>query len=168
MDHRQGPRRTTLGGQFRRQSFAFVLRLAWILRDVATGEVNMDIAWRFRVGDVVKIRLSNDRNTVHAMSHPIHLHGQRFLVLSHDGVANENLVWKDTMLLPVGSTADILLEVTNPGKWMIRRRASADAWVTLCFDLARGGFNLGSRQRWPPLTITVQDRAPLHAPLSAA
>ncbi len=93
--------------------------VAWILRDVATGEVNMDIAWRFRVGDVVKIRLSNDRNTVHAMSHPIHLHGQRFLVLSHDGVANENLVWKDTMLLPVGSTADILLEVTNPGKWMM-------------------------------------------------
>ena len=32
---------------------------------------------------------------------------------------NTNLVWKDTMLLPVGSTADILLEVTNPGRWMI-------------------------------------------------
>ena len=38
------------------------------------------------------------------MNHPVHLHGQRFLVLSRDGVPNENLAWKDTALLPVGAT----------------------------------------------------------------
>ncbi|MEK6984167.1 MAG: multicopper oxidase domain-containing protein [Nanoarchaeota archaeon] len=31
---------------------------------------------------------------------------------------NDNLVWKDTVLIPVWQTVDILLEITNPGKWM--------------------------------------------------
>ena len=90
----------------------------WILREPGTGRDNMDIRWRFRVGDVVKIRLHNDRNAFHAMQHPLHIHGQRFLVLSQNGVANDNLVWKDTVLLPTGSTTDILLELSNPGRWM--------------------------------------------------
>jgi FtsP/CotA-like multicopper oxidase with cupredoxin domain len=29
-----------------------------------------------------------------------------------------NLVWKDTVLVPTGQTVDILLAVTNPGRWM--------------------------------------------------
>jgi suppressor of ftsI len=94
-------------------------RVRWVLRDRATGRENMDINWRFRVGDVVKLRLVNDRNALHAMQHPIHIHGQRFLVLSSNSVANENLVWKDTALLPTGFVTDLLLEVTNPGKWML-------------------------------------------------
>ncbi len=91
----------------------------WVLRDPATGKENMAIDWRFRVGDLVKIHLANDRGTLHPMQHPIHLHGQRFVVLSYNGVPNPNLVWKDVVLLPVGATADILVEVSNPGKWMI-------------------------------------------------
>ena len=91
----------------------------WILREPGTGRENMDIGWRFRVGDVVKIRLHNDRNAFHAMQHPLHIHGQRFLVLSQNGVPNDNLVWKDTVLLPTGSTTDILLELSNPGRWMV-------------------------------------------------
>jgi suppressor of ftsI len=91
----------------------------WLLRDLRTKRENMDIDWRFRVGDVVKVRLINDRSALHAMHHPIHIHGQRFLVLSVNGVANDNLVWKDTVLLPTGFVAELLLEVTNPGKWML-------------------------------------------------
>ncbi len=92
----------------------------WIVRDPRTGKENMAIdSWRFRVGDVVKVRMSNERASFHAMQHPIHLHGQRFLVLSVNGVAQENLVWKDTVLLPVGSTADLLVEMSNPGRWML-------------------------------------------------
>ena len=91
----------------------------WILREADTDRDNMDIRWRFRVGDVVKIRLQNDRNAFHAMQHPLHIHGQRFLVLSQNGVPNDNLVWKDTVLLPTGSTTDILLELSNPGRWMV-------------------------------------------------
>jgi len=92
--------------------------VSWILEDPATGRRNMDIEWDFRVGDVVKIRIVNLRETLHGMQHPIHFHGQRFLVLDQNGIRNTNLVWKDTFLLPAGNTADILLEISNPGAWM--------------------------------------------------
>jgi len=91
----------------------------WILRDPETGRENMAIDWRHRVGDVIKVRLRNDRNVFHGMQHPLHIHGQRFLVLERNGVPNDNLVWKDTVLLPAGSTTDILLEISNPGRWMV-------------------------------------------------
>ena len=91
----------------------------WILRDLETRDENMDIDWGFSTDDLVKVRITNDRDAFHAMQHPIHLHGQRFLILEQDGVRNENLAWKDTILMPVGSTADILLDVSNPGDWMI-------------------------------------------------
>ncbi|MBK8250226.1 MAG: multicopper oxidase family protein [Gemmatimonadetes bacterium] len=93
--------------------------VTWVLRDVATGRENMDVHWQFRLGEVVKIRIANDRTSLHPMPHPIHLHGQRFLVLSHNGVLRANLVWKDTVLLPVGDVVDVLVEMSNPGKWMM-------------------------------------------------
>ncbi|MGI9628284.1 MAG: multicopper oxidase family protein [Longimicrobiales bacterium] len=92
--------------------------IRWILMDPETGRENLDVEWSFDVGDVVKIRLHNERRSFHAMQHPFHIHGQRFLVLARNGLPNENLVWKDTVLLPVGATVDILLEITNPGRWM--------------------------------------------------
>jgi suppressor of ftsI len=91
----------------------------WILRDRVTGRENMDIKWRFRVGEIVKLRLVNDRSALHAMQHPIHIHGQRFLVVSVNGVPNDYLAWKDTVLVPTGFTTDVLLELSNPGKWML-------------------------------------------------
>lgn len=91
----------------------------WILRDPSTGRENMDIDWRFRRGTRLKLRLVNDRHTLHAMQHPVHLHGQRFLVLARNGTPQQNLVWKDTVLLPAGSTADLLVELDNPGLWML-------------------------------------------------
>lgn len=90
----------------------------WILEDPGTGRRNMDIKWEFAVGSVARIRISNLRETLHGMQHPIHFHGQRFLVLAQNGVRNVNLAWKDTFLLPSGTTADILLEISNPGSWM--------------------------------------------------
>jgi suppressor of ftsI len=94
-------------------------QVRWILRDPASGRENMDVAWRFRRGEPVRIRLVNERRSFHAMQHPIHLHGQRFLILSVNGVPNEHPVWKDTVLLPAGSAVDILLDPSNPGRWML-------------------------------------------------
>jgi FtsP/CotA-like multicopper oxidase with cupredoxin domain len=91
----------------------------WVLRDVDTGKENMDIDWRFHRGDVIKLRIGNERQSMHAMQHPIHLHGQRFLVLAVNGVRNENLAWKDTVLIPAGSTVDLLVDLSNPGRWML-------------------------------------------------
>ena len=94
-------------------------QVTWILRDPATGKENMDIDWRFRAGDVVKLRLVNERRSFHAMQHPIHIHGQRFLVLAVNGVPSENLAWKDTVLLPAGAAVDLLVQMANPGRWML-------------------------------------------------
>jgi suppressor of ftsI len=91
----------------------------WILRDKATNKENMDVDWHFKQGDIVKIRLTNERRSMHPMQHPIHLHGQRFLVVARDGVPTRNLVWKDTELVPVGQSVDIIVDASNPGKWML-------------------------------------------------
>ena len=93
--------------------------VAWVLRDSATGKENLDIAWRFQQGDVVKVRIYNDPVGPHAMDHPIHLHGQRMLVLSRNGVPNPYLAWKDTALIPAGQVTDLLFDLSNPGRWML-------------------------------------------------
>jgi FtsP/CotA-like multicopper oxidase with cupredoxin domain len=91
----------------------------WQLVDRDTGAVNHEIDWRFRVGDQVKVRLVNELDSDHPMHHPFHVHGAgRFVVAARDGVPEENLVWKDTVLVRTGATVDILLDVTNPGIWM--------------------------------------------------
>jgi FtsP/CotA-like multicopper oxidase with cupredoxin domain len=79
----------------------------------------MDVSWEFAQGEVVKIRVFNDPKSIHPMHHPIHLHGQRLLVLERNGVRTRNLVWKDTAMVPVGSTVDLLVEMSNPGRWML-------------------------------------------------
>jgi FtsP/CotA-like multicopper oxidase with cupredoxin domain len=93
--------------------------MRWKLVDRETGAENHDVSWRFKVGDQVKIRLLNEMAGDHPMHHPFHVHGAgRFLVLSRDGAPEPNLVWKDTVLVRTGETVDILLDVTNPGRWM--------------------------------------------------
>lgn len=90
----------------------------WKIVEHATGKENMDIDWTFKQGQPVKIRIFNDPKSMHPMQHPIHFHGQQFLVLSRNGVKETNLAWKDTVLVPAGQTIDILLYPTNPGTWM--------------------------------------------------
>ena len=93
--------------------------MRWMLVDRDSGAANAAIDWRFTVGDRVKIRLVNEMDSDHPMHHPFHLHGAgRFLVLARDGVAEPNLVWKDTVLVRTGQTVDILFDVTEPGLWM--------------------------------------------------
>jgi suppressor of ftsI len=91
----------------------------WVVRDPATGKENMDIDWSFRRGDVIKVRIANERQSIHGMQHPIHIHGQRFLVLAVNDVPTTNRAWKDTVLIPVGFTADLLVDLSNPGRWML-------------------------------------------------
>jgi FtsP/CotA-like multicopper oxidase with cupredoxin domain len=93
--------------------------MRWKLVDRTTGAASAASDWRFRVGDLVKMRLVNPIEGDHPMQHPFHIHGAgRFLVLARDGVVESNLVWKDTVLVETGETVDILLEVTEPGTWM--------------------------------------------------
>ncbi len=90
----------------------------WKIVDQDTGKANMDIDWSFAKGKPVKIRIFNDPRSMHPMQHPIHFHGQRFLVVARNGVGQSNLVWKDTTLVRSGETVDIILDPSNPGEWM--------------------------------------------------
>lgn len=94
-------------------------KVTWVLRDTDTRKENMDIDdWQFKKGDLVKIQLENDPNAEHVMQHPIHFHGQRFIVLDRNGVPNENMAWKDTTFVQPGEIVNILVEMSNPGEWM--------------------------------------------------
>jgi FtsP/CotA-like multicopper oxidase with cupredoxin domain len=93
--------------------------MRWKLVDRDTGAENAQIDWTFKVGDQVKLRLVNELDSDHPMPHPFHVHGAgRFLILARNDVVEPNLVWKDTVLVRTGETVDILLDVTNPGRWM--------------------------------------------------
>jgi len=90
----------------------------WILRDKETGKENQDLVLNMTVGEVKKIRFyNNNPNSPHPMQHPIHLHGIHFLIVSENGIQNDNLVWKDTVLISAKSVVDILVVADNPGKW---------------------------------------------------
>ena len=115
--------------------------MRWKLVDRDTGDENAAIDWRFRVGDQVKIRLLNEMAGDHPMHHPFHVHGAgRFLVLSRDGVAEANLVWKDTVLVRTGETVDILLDVTNVGRWMAHCHIAEhhESGMMFSFDVEEG------------------------------
>ena len=57
------------------------------------------------VSDRVKLRLVNKAGSEHL----VYLRGQRFLVLSRDGVPTTNFAWKDTLHLCSREVADILV-----------------------------------------------------------
>jgi len=92
--------------------------LDWKIIEPSTWKSNMDINWNFKVWDVVKVRIQNNADGDHPMQHPIHFHGQRFLVIDENGTKSNNLVWKDTVLVKKGEYVDILIDMSNPGKWM--------------------------------------------------
>jgi len=111
----------------------------WNLVDRATGAVNRAIDWQFRVGDKVKLRLVNEMDSDHPMHHPFHIHGAgRFVVLARDARPEENFVWKDTVLVRTGETVDILLDVTNPGRWMAHCHIAEhhESGMMFSFDVA--------------------------------
>ena len=112
-------------------------QVRWILRDAATGAENREIRPSWRVGETVRVRLRNERHGLHAMQHPIHIHGQRFVVLSVNGVPVTNRVWKDTVLVPVGMSVELLLELSNPGRWMLHCHVAEhlEAGMQLVFDV---------------------------------
>ena len=80
----------------------------------------MDIDWRFprRPG-------GEDSRIQRPVVEPRHgiirctCTGSGFSSSSRDGVRATNLVWKDTAIIPAGETVDLLVDMANPGRWMI-------------------------------------------------
>ena len=93
-------------------------KVDWNIIDTQTGKKNMEIDWNFKKWDIVKVRIKNRADALHPMQHPIHFHGQRFLIINQNWVKNTNLVWKDTALIQTGEYIDIIIDMSNPGFWM--------------------------------------------------
>jgi len=55
----------------------------------------------------------------HVAGNPHLRDGRDEPVVARDGVPTTNLVWKDTAIIPVGSTVDLLIDASNPGAWML-------------------------------------------------
>lgn len=92
--------------------------VTWELFEKSTGKKNMEINWRFKRGELKKILITNESHSDHPMHHPIHFHGQRFAVLKQNGVVNQNMAWKDSAIVHAGETIEVVLDPSNPGKWM--------------------------------------------------
>ena len=90
----------------------------WKIVDQETGKENMNIKWELKKDKPFVIEIYNDPKSMHPMQHPIHFHGQRFLVVSRNGVQQTDLVWKDTTLVKTGETVRIVLDPSNVGEWM--------------------------------------------------
>ena len=58
-----------------------------------------------------------ERESVPAIS-SVHIHGSDFS-FGRSTAPTRNRAWKDTVLLPAGATVDLLVEMTNPGRWML-------------------------------------------------
>ena len=65
-------------------------------------------------GDLVKFRITNTQG----QPHPMHLHGQKFIVLSRNGVPETDIGWKDVVMVNGGETVDILFKAEDKGDWV--------------------------------------------------
>lgn len=111
--------------------------MRWFIREIFpdSGKENHAIHWTFNKGDKVKIRIRGDGSVAnsHPMPHPIHFHGQRFLVLAVNGRNSRNMAWKDTHLIGMQETVDILLDAGNPGTWMAHCHINEHAEAMMMF-----------------------------------
>ncbi len=51
-------------------------------------------------------------------SHPMHLHGQKFVILSKNGIKQDNFAWKDTVMIGNRDTIDIAFKAEEKGDWL--------------------------------------------------
>ena len=55
---------------------------------------------------------------MHSLPHPMHIHGAKMMLIKLNGKEVDNLVWKDTILIPPEGEAEILFMFEKPGKWL--------------------------------------------------
>jgi FtsP/CotA-like multicopper oxidase with cupredoxin domain len=94
-----------------------------------------------RLGETQIWTVKNDTQ----WDHPFHLHGYFFLVLDADGAPVRPLAWKDTVNIPMKTTARLLVTFDDrPGEWMIHCHI---------LDHAEGGL-MGTVRVGDPATTT--------------
>ena len=88
------------------------------------------------VGDLVKLTIRNDSGA----THPMHLHGHHFLVLSRDGEGvTGSPWWVDTLNVRSHETYEVGFKATNPGIWMFHCHNLPHARDGLTMHVMYGG-----------------------------
>ena len=74
----------------------------------------------------------------HPMHHPFHVHGAGRSSCSPATTSPAQPGWKDTVLVRTGETVDILLDVTNVGRWMAHCHIAEhhESGMMFSFDVA--------------------------------
>ncbi len=90
----------------------------WAIVDEDTGKENFDIPKEVKVGKIYKLKIKNTRSMMHSLPHPMHIHGAKMMLIKLNGKEVDNLVWKDTILIPPEGEAEILFMFEKPGKWL--------------------------------------------------
>ncbi|MCL2602787.1 MAG: multicopper oxidase family protein [Treponema sp.] len=93
------------------------MRMEWTINGLAHPNIPPT---RVNVGQVYKIRfVNNDRMMMTQTSHPMHIHGEHFLVVSVNGTPPPSEMWLDTVEIPIGQYVDVAIRFDNPGTWMM-------------------------------------------------
>ncbi len=79
------------------------------------GHAGMEPLLTLQRGRTCLLTIRNDT----AFSHPIHLHGHSFRVLSRDRSAVPYRQWADTVLIAARESVDVAFVADNPGDWML-------------------------------------------------
>lgn len=67
----------------------------------------------FNEGEFYKIKFVNTQT----VAHPIHIHGEKFLILSRNGVVVKEKGWKDTVIVNALESVEIGLIAEGKGSW---------------------------------------------------
>lgn len=96
---------------------AMMSGLAWTVNGepMADHEQGHEPVLTLGLGRTYVLELVNDTQ----WDHPIHLHGHAFRVISRDGRGTPHREWRDTVLMPPRTRAEIAFVADNPGDWMI-------------------------------------------------
>jgi FtsP/CotA-like multicopper oxidase with cupredoxin domain len=91
---------------------------AWAINGMSMtgdGHAGMAAVATLELGRSYVLSLRNET----AWSHPMHLHGHSFRVLSRNGVSVPFNQWADTVLVEPKQTVDVAFVADNPGDWMV-------------------------------------------------
>ncbi|ATC62437.1 multicopper oxidase family protein [Lactococcus raffinolactis] len=89
------------------------------MREMINGEVFPNTeTFNVKVGQVYKVQFEN-ADKMAGMSHPMHIHGAHFQIISKNGHPTNDTTWYDTYPMDQGIKTDIAIKFDEPGVWMV-------------------------------------------------
>lgn len=89
------------------------------MREMINGEVFPNTeTFNVKVGQVYIVQFEN-ADKMAGMSHPMHIHGAHFQIISKNGHPTKDTTWYDTYPMDQGIKTDIAIKFDEPGVWMV-------------------------------------------------